>query len=88
MYSLLLRRSVERIFRKLARRNPRQLRAIQTKLEEVLENPHRYKNLRAPLQHLRRIHIEGSYVLVYSIDEESKAVVVEDYDHQDRIYKR
>lgn len=88
MYRLLLRRSVERDFRKLAKRNPRQPRAIQSKLEEVLKNPHRFKNLRAPLQHLRRIHIDGSYVLVYSIDEDRKAVVVEDYDHHDRIYKR
>ena len=78
---------MEKTFRKLAKRDPRQLRAIQSKLHEVLADPHRHKNLRAPLQHLRRVHIE-SFVLVYSIDEEKKAVVVEDYDHHDRIYKR
>jgi YafQ family addiction module toxin component len=87
MYRLLLRRSVERTFRKLARKDPGQLRAIRSKLDEVRENPHRFKNLRAPLQHLRRVHIE-SFVLVYSIEEEQKAVVVEDYDHHDRIYKQ
>jgi len=87
MYRLLLRRSVERTFHKLAKRDPRQLGVIRSKLEEVLDNPHRFKNLRAPLQHLRRVHIE-SFVLVYSIDEGRKAVVVEDYDHHDRIYKR
>ena len=87
MYRLFLRRSVERTFHKLAKRDPKQLRVIQSKLEEVLANPHRFKNLRAPLQHLRRVHIE-SFVLVYSIDEARKAVVVEDYDHHDMIYKR
>ena len=86
MYRLLLRKSVENTFRKVAKRDPKQLRAIQSKLDEVRENPHRFKNLRAPLQHLRRVHIE-SYVLVYSIDEDQKAIVVEDYDHHDRIYK-
>jgi mRNA-degrading endonuclease RelE of RelBE toxin-antitoxin system len=87
MYRLFLRRSVERTFAKLARRDPQQLRAVGSKLQEVLADPHRFKNLRSPLQHLRRVHIE-SYVLVYSIDEDQKAVVVEDYDHHDRIYKR
>jgi YafQ family addiction module toxin component len=87
MYRLFLRRSVERTFRKLAKRDPKQLRAIRSKLDDIRENPHRFKNLRAPLQHLRRVHIE-SFVLVYSIDEEQKAVVVEDYDHHDRVYKR
>lgn len=87
MYRLLLRRSVEGTFRKLAKRDPRQVKAIQSKLDEIRENPHRFKNLRAPLQHLRRVHIE-SFVLVHSIDEERKAVIVEDYDHHDRIYKR
>lgn len=87
MYRLFLRSSVERTFRKMARRDPQQLRAIQSKLEEVRADPHRFKILRVPLQHLRRVHIE-SFVLVYSIDEEMKAVVVEDYDHHDRIYKR
>ena len=86
MYRLLLRKSVERTLRKLAKKDPKQIRTIQSKLDEVRENPHRFKNLRAPLQHLRRVHIE-SFVLVYSIDEEQKAVIVEDYDHHDRIYR-
>lgn len=88
MYGLALRKSVEKTFAKLAKKAPKQLMIIHEKLEDVRENPHRYKNLRSPLQHLRRVHIDGSFVLVYSIDEVSKTVVVEDYDHHDRIYNR
>jgi YafQ family addiction module toxin component len=88
MYRLFLRKTVERTLRKLARLNPKQLEAIRSKLEGILANPHHFKNLRAPLQHLRRVHIEGSFVLVYSIDEADKAVVVEDFDHHDKVYKR
>ena len=88
MYRLLLRKSVERIFRKMAKRQPEQLRRIQSKLEEIVTDPHRFKNLRAPLQRLRRVHIDGSYVLFYSIDEANNAVIVEDYDHHDRVYRR
>ena len=87
MYSLELRKSVEKIFRKLAKRNPKQLRILDKKINEILQNPHHFKNLRKPLQHLKRVHIDKSFVLVYSVDEGRKAVIIEDYDHHDRIYK-
>lgn len=56
------------------------------KVEEIVENPHRYKNLRKPLQHLKRVHF-GSYVLVFSVDENARRVILEDYRHHDDIYK-
>jgi len=87
MYRLFLRKTVERIFLKLAKREPKQLTIIRSKLEEIRVNPHHFQNLKAPLQHLRRVHIDGSFVLVYSIDERNKLVVVEDYDHHDRSYR-
>jgi mRNA-degrading endonuclease RelE of RelBE toxin-antitoxin system len=36
---------------------------------------------------LRRVHF-GSYVLVFSIDEKNKTVVLEDFDHHDEIYRK
>jgi len=35
----------------------------------------------------RHVHIMGSFVLVYSVDEARKTVVLEDYDHHDKIYR-
>ncbi len=86
MYDYELRRSVEKIFFKLAKKNPKQLEIIYKKIEEIRQNPHHYKNLRSPLQHLKRIHIDKSFVLVYSIDEQRKTIIIEDYDHHDNIY--
>lgn len=86
MYDYELRRSVEKIFFKLAKKNPKQLKIIYKKIEEIRPNPHHYKNLRRPLQHLKRVHIDKSFVLVYSIDEQSKTIIIEDYDHHDKIY--
>ena len=54
---------------------------------QILADPHHFKPLRAPLQNLRRVHLEGSYVLVYSIDEKNRLVVIEDYAHHDKIYR-
>ena len=87
MYGCEIRKSVEKIFFKLAKGNPKQLKIIYKKIEEIRSNPHRYKNLRSPLQHLKRVHIDKSFVLVFSVDESRKVIVIEDYDHHDNIYK-
>lgn len=87
MFDYELRKSVETIFFKLVKKKPKQLEIIYKKIEEIRLNPHRYKNLRSPLQHLKRVHIDKSFVLVFSIDETNKIVTIEDYDHHDNIYK-
>ncbi len=86
MYTLEVRESVDRIFSKLAKKNPKQMRIIDKKIQQVLENPHHFKPLRAPMQHLRRVHIDKSFVLTYSVDEQNKIVIIEDYDHHDNVY--
>jgi len=88
MYDYTLRKSVEKIFFKLSKKNPKQLEIIHKKLEEVKSNPHHYKNLRTPLQHLKSIHIDSSFVIVFSVDEKSKTIIIEDYDHHDRVYTK
>lgn len=87
MYDYELRKSVEKIFFKLAKKNPKQLEITYNKIKEIRLNLHHYKKLSRPLQHLRRVHIDKSFVLVFSIDESKKLVIIEDYDHHDRIYK-
>ncbi|MFH1064733.1 MAG: type II toxin-antitoxin system RelE/ParE family toxin [Candidatus Woesearchaeota archaeon] len=86
MYSYELRKSVEKIFFKLAKKNPKQLEIIYDKIEEIITEPHRYKNLKKPMNHLKRVHIDKHFVLTFSIDDSSMVVIIEDYDHHDNIY--
>ena len=86
MYSLEFRQSVEKAFQKLAKRDPALLERIHRKIQEICQNPQVYKNLRAPMQHLKRVHIDKRFVLVFSVDENTKTVLIEDFDHHDRIY--
>lgn len=86
MYSLEVRESVDGRFKKLGKKNPKQMMMIEKKIVQILRNPYHFKPLRAPMQHLRRVHV-GSFVLIYSIEEGRKAVIVEDYDHHDNIYR-
>lgn len=84
-YVLEVRRHVDKIFKKLAKKNPNQMTAISKKIAEILHDPHAYKPMHFPLAGIHRVHF-GSYVLLYSIDEQRKTVVIEDYQHHDKVY--
>ncbi|MPN41000.1 hypothetical protein SDC9_188540 [bioreactor metagenome] len=86
MYFLKIRSELDSKFEELAKKNKKQLEIILDKADGILENPHRYKNLKVPMNHLKRVHIDKYFLLVFSIDEESKTVTLEDYDHHNKIY--
>ena len=88
MYSIKLRKRIDEIFSKLSKKNPKQLKIIQNKLEEIVKNPYNFKQLKKPLQGKRRVHIDKSFILIYSIDEEDKEIILEDYDHHDNVYRK
>jgi YafQ family addiction module toxin component len=87
MYALEVRERVDRIFKKLSKKNPNQMHLISKKVQEILLDPHAYKPMHFPLAAMRRVHF-GSFVLLYSIDEQRKTVVLEDYEHHDKVYSR
>ena len=90
MYAYELRESLERELKKIARKSPELVRAISKKITEITNNvdASHYKNLRKPLQHLKRVHINKSFVLVFSVDELQKHIIFEDFDHHDNIYRK
>ena len=86
MYSFRVRDSLDKIFFKLARKDGVTMKIIDRKIKEIVLNPNHYKNLRKPLQHLKRVHIGKSYVLCFSVDEVRKVVMFEKFGHHDKIY--
>ena len=87
MYELSIKPELLKKLEKLRKKNKKQVIIILKKIEEILTNPNRYKNLRAPLNNWKRIHIDKHYVLTFSVNDKSKTVILEDYDHHDNIYK-
>jgi YafQ family addiction module toxin component len=87
MYAISIKPHLDKIFHILAKKNPKQIEIIHKKIEEIAGDPHRYKNLRYPLNHWKRVHIDKHYVLCFSINEEKRMIILEDYDHHDKIYK-
>lgn len=86
-YSLELRKHVEKEFERIAKKSPIEEEAIKKKLIEILKNPQRFKPLRKPMHGWWRVHIVKSFVLIYSIDEEKKTVILEDYTRHDNAYQ-
>jgi len=87
MYSLEIKPELDRKLAKIFKKNRKQYEIIMKKTEEVVRNPQHYKNLRAPLQHLKEVHIDKHFVLTFSVDENIKTVTLEDFDHHDKIFK-
>jgi len=86
VYSLEVVEKVDRIFKKLQKKDSAQFEALSRKVSEILENPLQFKPLKRPMQHMRRVHV-GSFVLVYDIDEARKVVTIRRYEHHDNVYK-
>ena len=87
MYRLAVKEKLDKKFKKLQKKDKEMLRLIERKVQDILEDPYRFKPLRKPLQNKRRVHIGGSFVLIYEINAEEKMVTLFDFDHHDNVYK-
>ena len=87
MYFLEIKPNLDRKIAKLYKKDRKQYEIIIKKIEEIVKRPYHYKNLRAPLENWKRVHIAKHFVLTFSVDEKRKIVILEDYAHHDEIYK-
>ena len=72
MYRIKISQTLDELIKKLDKKDKKQVEIILKKAGEIAENPHRYKNLRAPLNNLKRVHVDRHFVLLFSVDEEFK----------------
>jgi len=87
MYNLEVKEEVDKIFNKLSKKNVKQLKIVNKKINEICNNPnHICKFLRKPLQKFNRIHIDNHFVLIFKIDHVLKKVVIYHFEHHDKVY--
>ncbi len=87
MYALDIKEEADKIFKKLAKKNPKQVMILDKKIAEIREDPYGYKFLRKPLHGFNRVHIDKHYVLIFKINHENEIIEVYYYDHHDYVYK-
>lgn len=87
MYDLFIKPTADRIFRKMSKRDKERSMMVHKKVLEIRENPHHgYKHLRRPLEDFYRVHIDSSYVLIFSIDHAERSVTLYYFGHHDSVY--
>jgi YafQ family addiction module toxin component len=71
-------------------KNKKERSNIWNKMQEVANtleiNPNHYKNLHKPLQEYKRVHVNGSYVILFIVDKTNRKVTFHNYAHHDNIY--
>ena len=74
---------------KLSKKDPFMFKILLEKIDEIVNcyDVNHYKNLRKPLQQLKRVHIKGSFILTFMYIENEDKVVFYDFDHHDNIYQ-
>jgi len=87
MYFLEIKPEADRIFKKLAKKNKKQLAIIHKKILEIREHPLApHKFLRNPLQSFQSAHIDRHFVLIFKIHHDTHIVEIYYYDHHDKVY--
>jgi YafQ family addiction module toxin component len=88
MYSLEIKPTADKIFKKIAKMNKKQLIMIHRKIQEIRSKPnHEYKRLHSPLQNFSRVHINSHFVLIFNIDHTNEIVTVYYFGHHDEAYE-
>lgn len=88
MYSLEIKEEADKIFSKLSKKNPKQLKIISKKIKKIQGDPiHSYKFLKNPLQKFNRVHVDKHFVLIFKINHFRKVVIIHYFDHHDNVYK-
>ena len=83
VYSIEFSDEFEKSIKKLKNKDKILFEQISKKLVEIVKNPEHYKPLRNSFAGYRRVHF-GSFVLIYSINDEVVRIV--SLDHHDQAY--
>jgi YafQ family addiction module toxin component len=86
VYKLKIDADLLKLLKKMSKRDKKKVEIILKKMEEIIKNPHHYKNLRTPMEDFKRVHIDKSFVLIFTVDDNKKRVIFVDFAHHDEIY--
>lgn len=90
MFDYEFTEELKAIIKQLNKKDRKKSLIISKKVEEIINNDiktiERYKNLRSPLHHLKRVHIDKHFVLTFQVDKENNFILFIDFDHHDAVY--
>ena len=89
MYSYEIKPHLQKILKKLSKKDKKLYEQILKKVEEIINSSdvEHYKNLRHNMKDSKRVHI-GPFVLVFQYNKQNNEINFDDFDHHDNIYKK
>lgn len=86
MYGIEIKPSCRKEINRACKKNPVLRKALENKMNEILQNPEHYKPLKYDLAGERRVHILKNFILVFEISENEKKVTFLRFRHHDDAY--
>ncbi len=90
MFNYDLSEKLKTKIKALLKKNKPLAEQLYKKMKEVINRDREtidfYKNLNAPIQEYKRVHV-GSFVLLFKVEKEKNFILFYDFDHHDNIYK-
>ena len=71
---------------KIGKKNRSQLEIIDKKIQQIIQDPTRFKKLRGDMKGSSRVHVDTHFVLVFEYNTQTKIVRFLDFDHHDKVY--
>jgi YafQ family addiction module toxin component len=89
MYEYEIQPSLEKILKKLSKKNKNLYEQVMNKIKEIINSfdVEHYKNLRHEMSDRKRVQV-GHFILVFKFIKLENKIIFLDFDHHDRIYKR
>jgi YafQ family addiction module toxin component len=87
-YSLAFHPNCQKEILKACKKYSALKEALEKKIKEICDNPARFKPLKHEYQGKRRVHIMKSFVLLFSVEQNSRTVNLLAFKHHDEAYKR
>ena len=92
MFDFDLTDELKLIIRKLIKKDKKKVEIINKKIKEIINcdkiSIQHYKNLRHDLKDYKRVHIDGSFVLIFKVDIFNNFILFVDFDHHDQVYNK
>ena len=87
MYECEIQPNLQKIMKKLFKKDPKTRERIIKKIKEVISSydVEHYKNLKYNLKNMKRVHV-GHFVLVFNYEDIQNLILFVDFDHHDNIY--
>ena len=89
MRKFSIEESLKKTISKISKKDRVMHDALMSKMNEILtcQDVTHYKNLKKPLEEFKRVHIKGSFVLLFKYIQSEDKVVFYDLDHHNNVYK-